>query len=116
MIHSNASRYRKVWRTRPRTFLRMLGEYGSRSPGILKYSLPNKEHRWDIASIFVKRTYTKYDFEHTCNVKFSKYKKSKDYGFFCFTDPGMEKKPNHKIIMGDCFIKQEDHDGPIFLT
>ena len=27
VLHSNASKYKKIWRTRPRTFLRMVGEY-----------------------------------------------------------------------------------------
>ena len=30
-VHSNAAKYRKIWRTRQRTFLRMIGEYGPRS-------------------------------------------------------------------------------------
>ena len=28
VLHSNASKYRKIWRTRLRAFLRMVGEYG----------------------------------------------------------------------------------------
>ena len=28
VLHSNTARYRKIWRRRQRTFLRMVGEYG----------------------------------------------------------------------------------------
>ena len=32
VFHSNASKYRKIWRTRLRMYWRMVGEYGPRGP------------------------------------------------------------------------------------
>ena len=47
MLHSNASKYGKIWRTRLRRFLRMVGEYG---PG----SFRNKKSKYSRSLILQK--------------------------------------------------------------